>query len=139
MIFYLSLTSVSEQSQFLNKADDLMRSQPEAFRTNLQPAWRGLTLAVSGMSPYDLKAVDMGARCFLGWSQERHWLMSEQGYCGLRGVASVAALGFRGGVCRKRFLRREENLWCLRQTGGQPVLPRWGLPAASVGLTGLLI
>lgn len=79
MIFYLSLISTTEQALFLSKADDLMRSQPEAFRTKFQPAWRGLTLAMSGMLLTDSTAVDLGARCFLGWSQERHWLLSDVG------------------------------------------------------------
>jgi hypothetical protein len=77
MIFFLSLLSKDEVAQFLLWAGDHLEKQPADFATRFRPALQGLILAADGQPLDHPAAHGLGARCFLGWSRERHWLLAE--------------------------------------------------------------
>ena len=77
MIFFLSLTSDGEQRQFLSSAEEHLNKQSDEFQQRFRPAMIGLKLAVAGGSVEADSAT--GARRFLGWSKEPHWLLAGQG------------------------------------------------------------
>lgn len=76
MIFFLALLPTSAVTDFLAWADDHLSKQTEAFRHRFGPALRGLVRAADGMS-IDQFANESDARCFLGWSKTRHWLLPD--------------------------------------------------------------
>jgi len=76
MIFFLSLVP-EEVSSFLPWAEEYLSAQEVGFRTRFRPAFDGLALAASGRSLDSDEAKHAGARRFLGWSKERHWLMAD--------------------------------------------------------------
>jgi hypothetical protein len=49
----------------------------EDFATRFGPALQGLIVAADGQLILNLAARGSGARRFLGWSKERHWLLTE--------------------------------------------------------------
>lgn len=69
MIFYLALSSKDNLTQFLDWAEEHFEKQGTQFTARFQPAFSGLFLAAEGTSPDG-----RNARCFLGWSKEKHWL-----------------------------------------------------------------
>lgn len=71
MLFYVSLLPNREVQQFMDWADDYFRKQPDAFRTRFGPVFNGLSKAIGGVTFKD----DDQTRHFLGWSNERHWLL----------------------------------------------------------------
>ena len=77
MIFFLSLTSDGEQRQFLSWAEGHLNKQSDEFQERFRPAMIGLRLAVVGGSVEADSAI--GARRFLGWSEEPHWLLAGYG------------------------------------------------------------
>lgn len=77
MIFFLSLTSDGEQRQFLSWAEGHLNRQSDEFQERFRPAMIGLRLAVVGSSVEADSAI--GARPFLGWSKEPHWLLAGYG------------------------------------------------------------
>ena len=78
MIFFLSLLPKEEASNFLHWASEHLESQRTDFATRFRPALEGVIIAVEGQLNDDLAARNVGARRFLGWSKERHWLLTEQ-------------------------------------------------------------
>ncbi len=77
MVFFLALLPASAVADFLAWADDHLNKQAEAFRHRFGPALRGLKLAADGV-PLDRSANESGARCSLGWSKTRHWLLPDE-------------------------------------------------------------
>lgn len=77
MIFYLSLAGDAETSTFINWADALLAAQKQAFQTAFEPAMEGLRKSARGESldSTDEMLTHTGARRFLGWTTERHWLL----------------------------------------------------------------
>lgn len=76
MNFFLSLLPAAEVAEFLRWAEDHLSQQSAEFKTRFEPALRGLTLAAAGHSPEGRTAERSGARRFLGWSTDRHWLLA---------------------------------------------------------------
>ena len=75
MVFFLSLLPPGELAAFLAWAQDHFSAQTAEFRQRFAPALRGLALAANGTNPGDGRAGDTGARRFLGWSDNGHWLV----------------------------------------------------------------
>jgi hypothetical protein len=75
MIFFLALLPSRDAADFLSWAEGHLGEQPEAFRNRFNSALAGLILAANGRSIDDDQARREGARRFLGWSKERHWLL----------------------------------------------------------------
>jgi len=74
MIFYLALTTPAQLEDFLQWAEDHLAKQPTEFQTRFRPAFAGLVLAAK---PEEVDAANkVLARPFLGWSKERHWLLT---------------------------------------------------------------
>lgn len=73
MIFFLSLASDDDRRGFLAWAGEHLNKQSEEFRQRFRPAMIGLELALTGGSIEAGSA--SGARRFLGWSKEPHWLL----------------------------------------------------------------
>lgn len=76
MVFFLALLPASAVTDFLAWADDNLTKQTEAFRHRFGLALRGLEGAADGVS-LDRSANESDARCFLGWSKTRHWLLPD--------------------------------------------------------------
>jgi len=77
MIFFLAHLPQPEVAEFLRWAQEHLNQQPEAFRNHFRPALTGLVLATEGCSLDDDAIKQTGARCFLGWSKSKHWLVSD--------------------------------------------------------------
>jgi hypothetical protein len=77
MIFFLALLPKPEVADFLRWADEHLERQRGDFDARFRPALQGLILAADGQSTDDLAARSLGAHRFLGWSKERHWLLTE--------------------------------------------------------------
>jgi hypothetical protein len=79
MVFFLAIAPQDRIEGFLLWADEYLGKQPSAFQTRFKPALEGLELAAQGISlPAEQQARDgtAGARRFLGWTTEKHWLLS---------------------------------------------------------------
>ena len=77
MVFFLSLVPASELTDFLDWADSYLAEQGDVFARRFQPALDGLVLASRGhVMPAD--GVDeSGARRFIGWASQTHWLLED--------------------------------------------------------------
>jgi hypothetical protein len=75
MIFFLSLSPKDRIAPFLEWAEAHLAQQTPAFRARFGPALRGLGLAADGRSINDRPGAADGARRFLGWSTQKHWLL----------------------------------------------------------------
>lgn len=74
MIFYLSMLDESEMLSAIEGIEAHLRSQPAAFQEKFRPAMVGLRLAAAGRRlPQQNRTIE-GARVFLGWTTESHWL-----------------------------------------------------------------
>ena len=76
MVFFLALLPSDKVQTFLSWAEDFLLEQEVYFQIRFRPAMLGLVLAAEGRSLDDPSATRQKARCFLGWSKERHWLLS---------------------------------------------------------------
>jgi hypothetical protein len=76
MVFFLALLPEHSVTEFLVWAEQHLDSQSEDFRNRFRPALTGLRLAAAGASVDSEPAGHEGARRFLGWSKERHWLLA---------------------------------------------------------------
>jgi hypothetical protein len=74
MVFFLALLPGYEIADFLSWAEGHLGEQSSGFQTRFHPALTGLILAVNGR-PIDGDPAVGGARRFLGWSKEKHWLL----------------------------------------------------------------
>jgi hypothetical protein len=77
MVFFLSLLSEREVADLLRWAEEHLGAQPEGFQNRFRPALKGLLLASQGLSLASEAGRRVGARRFLGWSKETHWLMAD--------------------------------------------------------------
>jgi hypothetical protein len=78
MIFFLSLAPAGTVDSFLPRAAGLLREQAPEFQARFRPALAGLTRAAHGL-PVEAPATPEepgGARRFLGWTTDRHWLLA---------------------------------------------------------------
>ncbi|MFL6607870.1 MAG: hypothetical protein ACJ8HF_06500 [Pseudomonas sp.] len=74
MIFYLSMLDESETASAIEGIEAHFVSQPIAFQEKFRPVMIGLRLAAAGRRlPQQDRTVE-GARVFLGWTTESHWL-----------------------------------------------------------------
>jgi hypothetical protein len=74
MMFFLSLSSPEVPRGFVTWAGEQLAAHGDvAFRERFAPAMRGLAIVVAG-GALDEAAQRAGARRFLGWTTERHWL-----------------------------------------------------------------
>ncbi|MFJ2319655.1 hypothetical protein [Pseudomonas sp. NPDC087817] len=75
MLFYLSML----EGELLRSALDCLEShfaaQPSEFRKRFLPAMIGLRIAAAGHQLTSSRQKHEGAKVFLGWTTERHWLM----------------------------------------------------------------
>jgi hypothetical protein len=79
MIFFLSLASEEDLETFQLWADEYLGKQPRTFQARFKPALDGLALAAQGIAlppGQQARASTSGARRFLGWTTEKHWLLS---------------------------------------------------------------
>ncbi len=74
MILFVSLLPAAARGEFLEWASSRMRGEPEEFRRRFGPAYAGLCLAATGVTPGVSTAPQ--ARVFVGWSTDRHWLLA---------------------------------------------------------------
>lgn len=74
MIFFLSLASEDERRQFLIWAEDHVNKPSDEFQQRFRPAMIGMKLGLDGALIEAHPAT--GARRFLGWSKEPHWLLA---------------------------------------------------------------
>ena len=75
MIFFLSLPN-ADVFAFLGWAERYFQDQSEEFRNRFRPALEGLKFVVEGGSLES--ANNPGVRRFVGWSNTRHWLLSDR-------------------------------------------------------------
>jgi hypothetical protein len=76
MVFFLALLPEGNVTDFLAWAEEHLNAQSEEFRNRFRPAVRGLALAAAGTAIDAESEGRDGARRFLGWSKERHWLLA---------------------------------------------------------------
>jgi hypothetical protein len=76
MVFFLALLPERNVTDFLAWAEQHLKAQSEEFRNRFRPAVRGLALAAAGTAIDRESGGRDGARRFLGWSKERHWLLA---------------------------------------------------------------
>jgi hypothetical protein len=70
MVFFLSQLSPERVQEFLAWAGEHLSKQKQDYQLRFSPALKGLVLAADGHSPDE-----QGARRFIGWSKQRHWLL----------------------------------------------------------------
>lgn len=76
MIFFLALLPDRSVADFLVWAEDHLSGQSEEFRNRFRPALKGLVIAADGGSIDNDSARREGVHRVLGWSKERHWLLT---------------------------------------------------------------
>jgi len=76
MVFFLALLPPGEVKTFLEWAEEHLSKQKQDFQIRFHPVLRGLVLAAEGQSLDDRSATEQEARRLLGWSKEKHWLLS---------------------------------------------------------------
>ncbi|MCU9948908.1 hypothetical protein [Pseudomonas sp. PDM13] len=76
MVFYLSMLDESGRYSAFADIENHFAAQPAAFRDRFLPAMNGLRLAAAGHRLPQSEPTDEGARVFLGWSTNPHWLLS---------------------------------------------------------------
>jgi hypothetical protein len=75
MLFYLSMLDEPEQRSAIAAIETHFAAQPEVFRKRFMPAMLGLRLAAAGQRLPQHDATPEGARVFLGWTTQPHWLL----------------------------------------------------------------
>jgi len=79
MMFFLAIAPKGRTEAFQLWADEYVGKQPTAFQARFKPAVEGLALAAQGISlppEQQPREGSAGARRFLGWTTEKHWLLS---------------------------------------------------------------
>lgn len=76
MIFFLSMLDTTQFKLALGQMQAHLAKQPAPFQARFRPAMLGLQLAARGERLNQHAAGGDGARVFLGWTTERHWLLS---------------------------------------------------------------
>ena len=75
MVFYLAMLGEEERQYAVASIEAHFAKQPGAFRERFLPAITGLRIAASGAPLTEARQGSEGARVFLGWTTERHWLL----------------------------------------------------------------
>lgn len=75
MMFYLSMLDGEMMRSALDSVESHFAVQSSEFRERFLPAMVGLRVAAAGHRLTLSRQEDEGARVFLGWTTERHWLM----------------------------------------------------------------
>lgn len=75
MLFFLSLSDISDQSQFSSWANEHIRKQDAMLLKAFMPAMLGLHLLAEGRELNEEICLHTGAKRFLGWSSNEHWLL----------------------------------------------------------------
>nr|WP_314487682.1 hypothetical protein [uncultured Pseudomonas sp.] len=75
MLFYLSLLDEPASGSAIADIERHFAAQPALFRERFLPVMMGLRVAAAGRRLPQGEATVEGARVFLGWSSQRHWLM----------------------------------------------------------------
>ncbi|MED7666440.1 hypothetical protein GXB78_04330 [Pseudomonas moraviensis subsp. stanleyae] len=78
MVFYLAMLDEAEMQFAIERIEGHFATQPRAFRERFLPAITGLRVAASGAPLTETRQASEGARVFLGWTTERHWLLKLQ-------------------------------------------------------------
>lgn len=78
MVFYLSMLDDAERRCAIDSIEEYFAAQPTAFRERFLPAIIGLRVAAAGLPLTLNRQKSEGARVFLGWTTERHWLLPPQ-------------------------------------------------------------
>jgi hypothetical protein len=73
MIFFASVMPTAGRDAFIRLAGERLAEQPASFRARFGPAYAGLCLAATGITPGPHTAPE--ACVFLGWSPDPHWLL----------------------------------------------------------------
>ncbi len=76
MIFFLALAPENAGEAFLVWAADHLGKQSNEFQARFQPALTGLRRALQGLPPEEATREGLASRQFLGWTTEKHWLLS---------------------------------------------------------------
>ncbi|SIR07369.1 hypothetical protein SAMN05216509_0417 [Pseudomonas sp. B10] len=75
MVFYLAMLGEEERQCAVASIEAHFAKQPSAFRERFLPAITGLRIAASGAPLTEARQGSEGARVFLGWTTEQHWLL----------------------------------------------------------------
>ncbi|MCP4395896.1 MAG: hypothetical protein GY801_01100, partial [bacterium] len=75
MVFYLAVLPKGQAPKFISWADDHLKAQNETFQRRFAPALRGLQVAAEGRTLDNKEVIKEGARRFLGWTTQKHWLL----------------------------------------------------------------
>ncbi|MBP5942850.1 MULTISPECIES: hypothetical protein [unclassified Pseudomonas] len=78
MVFYLSMLDDAERRCAIDSMEEHFAAQPTVFRERFLPAIIGLRVAAAGLPLTLNRQKSEGARVFLGWTTERHWLLPPQ-------------------------------------------------------------
>lgn len=76
MVFFLALLPERDVADFLQWAERHLCDQSGEFQNRFYPALNGLILAADGRSLDGDSTGRVDARRVLGWSKERHWMLS---------------------------------------------------------------
>jgi hypothetical protein len=78
MIFFLAVAPAGTVESFLSSAGGWLRAEKPDFQARFRPALEGLTRAARGLPAEATPTEDnpAGARRFLGWTTEKHWLLA---------------------------------------------------------------
>ncbi|QXH53498.1 hypothetical protein KSS94_10445 [Pseudomonas fakonensis] len=75
MVFYLAMLDEPERQRAFEAIETHFAAQPAAWRDQFLPAMLGLRLAAAGHRLPQGEPSAEGARVFLGWSTQPHWLL----------------------------------------------------------------
>jgi hypothetical protein len=75
LVFFLAVAPTGAIGSFLGRAEEHLRQQPGDIQTRLRPALTGLVRAAQGLPVENAEEPESACR-FLGWTTERHWLLS---------------------------------------------------------------
>jgi hypothetical protein len=76
ILFFLALSPRDHVEEFSLWAMDQLSKQSPNFQTRFKPALEGLALVIRGLALPPGQDEYNGARRFLGWTTEKHWLLS---------------------------------------------------------------
>lgn len=74
MIFFASIMPSASRDDFIRWAGAQLAELPSPFRARFGPAYAGLCLAATGITPGP--NTEPEARVFVGWSTDTHWLLT---------------------------------------------------------------
>lgn len=75
LVYLLSLCPDQNQRDFVREAREELAARTPEFQARFEPVLRGLEIAVGGRTLDDDAEEETSARCFLGWSKEKHWML----------------------------------------------------------------